>query len=324
VASNQWSVVSDGDWKVVTVSKLGGPLLRWWRYAKALRAHAADADIVCAFSSVSCGVPLWMARLKRPKKILRLGGDFFWERYTDAGGMLGLRDWYQSFHYSLLATHWFMQWLLRTFDHIVFSTIFQKELYEKHYKYLPPHSVVENSLSEITPSFHEKNDPFRLLYMGRFVGFKNLKALIKAISYLKGVSLDLFGEGPLQIELERLVETLGLYGVVKFHPSLGGIEKREVMNSHDLLVIPSITEISPNVALEARSVGLPVLLTKETGLSGVLATGMMLRSLRDPGEIARAIQEAMSSRYEDLAEDAVMRPWQRVAEEFLALFVKLL
>ena len=83
-------------WEVIAVSRSGGPLMRWWRYAKALRARGSEADVVIAFSSVSCGVPLWLAGLKKPKTILRLGGDFFWERYTDRGGMKSLREWYES------------------------------------------------------------------------------------------------------------------------------------------------------------------------------------------------------------------------------------
>src|SRR3989338_4511748 len=51
---------------VTRVSRAGGIIFRWRRYAKTLRTLAADADIVYAFSSVSVGVPLWMARLKHP------------------------------------------------------------------------------------------------------------------------------------------------------------------------------------------------------------------------------------------------------------------
>ena len=61
------------DWRVITVSK-SIPILRWIAYAFTLRAHGKDADAVIAFSSMSAGVPLWLAHLKKPKKILRLAG----------------------------------------------------------------------------------------------------------------------------------------------------------------------------------------------------------------------------------------------------------
>ena len=74
--------------------KKGFPIIRWFQYAKTLKKIAKDADIVYAFSSISCGIPVKLARLKKPKKILRLGGDFFWERYTAVGGKRSLRVYY--------------------------------------------------------------------------------------------------------------------------------------------------------------------------------------------------------------------------------------
>src|SRR3990167_5872357 len=128
---------ASADPKVTMVSLTGGSLLRWFRYAGALKKAAQGADAVIAFSSVSVGVPLILAQLKHPKKILRLGGDFFWERYTDRGGSFSLREWYASggfvTRYSLLVT----RFILRSFDHIVFSTEYQKKIYEEFYPVLP-------------------------------------------------------------------------------------------------------------------------------------------------------------------------------------------
>ena len=87
--------VESGKWKVESVSS-SIPLLRWWRYSRVLRKVAMDADVIYCFSSISCGVPLVLAGLKKPKKVLRLGGDFLWERYTDWGGRLSLRQWYEK------------------------------------------------------------------------------------------------------------------------------------------------------------------------------------------------------------------------------------
>jgi glycosyltransferase involved in cell wall biosynthesis len=271
-------------------------------------------------------VPLVMARLKGPKKILRLGGDFFWERYTDQGGMKSLRDWYSSTHYSLLTTHWLMQRLLRAFDHVAFSTRFQEGICEKHCRALPLHSVIENALPEGSKTTHHRHEPFRLLFMGRFVGFKNLPALLEAVSALDGVTLTLVGDGPMKIALQRqpvgALHATPLREKVVFLSPAHGDEKQCIFSDHDLLVLPSITEISPNVALEARAVGLPVLLTKETGLSERLREGMVVRDLSLPGKIADAIREVMQN-YERVAEDAAQDPpgrgWGEVVEEWLSL-----
>ena len=307
--------------EVVCVAKWG-IVLRWFRYARAFKTHAADADIVYAFSSVSCGVPLLLSRLKNPKRILRLGGDFGWERYTDRGGLLGLRAWYES-------RPWFrkfMQKILKQFNHIVFSTRFQEEIYEQMYKYLPSHSVLENALPEGMAKLHEKHEPFRLLFLGRFVGFKNLSTLMRAVAKVPNVRLTLIGSGPMERSLKQLRDDLLLDERVTFLRAVQGEKKEQVFQEYDLLILPSITEISPNVALEARAAGLPVLLTDQTGLSSYLHSGMKLLPLSTSVEITRALVEAMSQ-YNELANAAEhpvsKRTWSTVADEHLSLFQKL-
>ncbi len=325
-------------WNVVCVSKKGGPVCRWRRYSKALRQHGSDADAVIAFSLVSCGVPLWLAGLKRPrttrathsgvgappKTLLRLGGDFLWERYTDRGGRRTLREFYEH----RTAVYWFIgllvRRLLRTFDHIVFSTRFQEEMYEQHYTDLPPHSVIENAIPTGLPrrSHTKPGSPFKLLFMGRFVGFKNLPALLEAMSKLDGVTLTMVGDGPIRTLLITRYPLSVTQGKVRFLEPVHGEEKLKLFVEHDLLVLPSLTEISPNVALEARASGLPVLLTKETGLSEELRQGMVVRDCTSAENVAAAIREVLQN-YDTVAAQAAQPPlerdWKRVAEEYVAL-----
>jgi len=315
-------LVKSGKWKVVVVSKMGGPFIRWWRYAKALKEHASDADIVYAFSSVSCGVPLWLARLRGPQKVLRLGGDFFWERYTDCGGRKSLREWYRKkrSHVRTFA-RFVMQRILSRFDHIVFSTEFQRDLYRDNYR-LPQNSVIENAVptSRAREVERTKRSPFRLLVMSRLVRFKNLDSLVQAMQMLPNdFQLTIVGDGPRKRRLQRLVTQLDLHGRVAFTSSVHGKEKRSLMDMHDLLVLPSLTEISPNAALEARSNGLPVLLTEETGLSESLKRDMIVKPLRTPEQIATAVHE-ISDSYPMSTSAPEARPWSIVAQKHLDLF----
>ncbi len=308
-------------WPVFRVARAGGPFIRWWRYAKALRKIAADADVIEAFSSVSAGVPLMLARLKKPKKVLRLGGDFFWERYTDRGGAKNLKEWYTEKPRSKFVA----QKILSSFDHVVFSTEFQKSLYRAQFQ-LPMHSVVENALPAGTPVLHSVHVPFKLLFMGRFVAFKNLPILLCALTFLPQCTLTLVGGGPVSRSLRTLVQELQLADRVEFSPSQGGAAKARVFTEMDLLVLPSMTELSPNVALEARAAGLPVLLTRSTGFGDMLTRGMVLRDLKTPEQLAQAIAD-VRSRYGEIAQAAAlpppMRGWDAVAREHLQLFSSL-
>ncbi|PIR53728.1 hypothetical protein COU75_04415 [Candidatus Peregrinibacteria bacterium CG10_big_fil_rev_8_21_14_0_10_42_8] len=317
-------MVESKDWKVESVSKFI-PLIRWWWYSQKLREVGADADVVYAFSSISCGIPLVLSGIKKPKRVLRLGGDFLWERYTDFGGTKSLRSFYES---PFILGKWMMTWLLRRFDHIVFSTEFQQELYEKHYKKLPRHSVIENALEVESgkwkvESITSPHTPFRLLFMGRTVQFKNIPALIDAVAQMPDCFLTIVGEGPLDDMLRKKVEHLGLHTRIQFSVSVSGAEKRDMFASHDLLVLPSLTDISPNTALEARSWGLPVFLTKETGLSEDLRQGMTLADMTSPKDIVSAI-DAVRKDYPSLRTACNIplkeRSWTMVAEDHCSLF----
>jgi len=361
----------DVPWKVVRVSQSGGSLLRWRRYAKILKDYGSDADVIECFSSVSCGVPLRMARLHasrlpldaargKPKLLLRLGGDFTWERYTDLGRRRTLKDFTIKHPYLRLP----MERLLKIFDHVVFSTRFQEKLYELAYRSLPVHSVIENALPVNTPSprpltfsetpsprppppcpfdrlragggegesagklVHTKHDPFRLLYLGRFVKFKNLENLLRAVAGVPLATLTLVGEGPVGAKLSALARSLQLEGRVSVVPPVHGDHVQQVFGEHDLLVLPSLTEISPNAALEARAAGLPVLLTEENGLSEELRAGMIIRPLITVTDITKAILEA-DQRYGEFAAEAMVpfiqeRGWDKVAGEHAELFQSLL
>ncbi len=347
VESGKWKVParmrSDGEsgkWEVIGVSKVGSVFSRWMRYAKALRASASDADVVIALSSVSVGIPLILARLRRPKKILRLGGDFFWERATDAGCRKSLRAWYGStFGIWRIINTALMEGIFSCFDCLVYSTEFQKKIHEEHYRMLPKRVVIENAgpLTALIPACpagrprplppkgegesRKQHVPLRLLFMGRFVGFKNLSALIAAMRWLPEAVLTMVGEGPLEKQLRREAELAGLQDHILFHPPVHGKEKSCFFADHDLLLLPSVTEISPNVALEALSEGLPVLLTEETGYRKSLSPLLVLRPLRTQVEIVAAVHETM--RHLPKGRAGMTRGWETVAQEWITLLSSL-
>ncbi len=308
---------------VLYVSTLGGTIARWNRYAKMLQKHAKDADFVYCFSSISCGMPLLISRIKGPKRVLRLGGDYLWERYTDLGGRRGLRGFYILYP----GMKFFMRRILKTFDFIVFSTSYQERLAEFLFRRMPAHKVIENAVPSSQSVLHQKHNPFRLLYLGRFVRFKNLSALIRAVSLLPFVHLTLAGEGPVYDAMLKLVTAMGLRGRVNFIPPVHGEEKRKLLDDHDLMVIPSFTELSPHAAIESRAAGLPVLLTEETGLSAQFLNGVTTANLRTSEDITRAVIQ-IEQNYESIAEAAASplpeaRSWNDVASETVVLFEEL-
>lgn len=303
------------------VERSGSCFLRWLRYARALRQYGHDADVVIALSSVSVGVPLLFSRLRGPRRVLRLGGEFFWERFTDAGGMLGLDAWHRTrFGVWRFLDRVVMPRLLRSFHVIVYSTEMQQSIHRRTYRSLPSTTVIENAVPPGTPVLHQRQTPLRLLILSRFVGFKNLLAFVRALSILgPAVRCTCVGDGPMRACVQEEVARQGLQAFVEFQAPVQGSAKMELFALHDLLVIPSVTEISPNTALEARASGLPVLLTEATGLSPALRQGMMIAPMQTAAEIADALRRAID-RYDALAQEAATPPrsrgWEAVAEEW--------
>jgi glycosyltransferase involved in cell wall biosynthesis len=306
----------ESGWRVISVPSSGFFYTRWKKYAEVLKKEGGDADVVLAFSSVSAGIPLMMAKLTKPKKILRLGGDFFWERYTDNGGMLTLKEWHQK----AISWAWrvVMQKILKSFDAIVYSTEFQQKIHEEFY-ILPHHSVIHNPVPVSVHINHTPHSPFRLLFMGRFVGFKNIPALIDAVHTMNDVSLTIVGDG---LEKAKLEARSSKHETVRFLNSVHGEEKNRVFDEHDLLILPSITEISPNVALEAASRGLPVLLTEETGLQNLPEYPIIRRKMRTAEQIASAIEE-VCAQYPVTSDAKSNRGVDVVASEWIQLFQNL-
>ena len=132
-----------------------------------------------------------------------------------------------------------------------------------------------------------------------------LKAAARVALRFPEVRFLVVGDGPLRGELEFLAERVGLSGRAYF---LGfRSDAASIMRSLDVLVVPSRTEGSPLVTLEAMAAGVPVVASAVGGIpdqirhesegllvpSGdpVALSDALLRLLGDPG-FGRALGEA--------------------------------
>jgi len=130
-----------------------------------------------------------------------------------------------------------------------------------------------------------------LLAVGRLSAEKGHADLLQAISILARDGgtpgrLLIVGDGPERLALEQLTGRLGIEPLVVFagHQS----DVRPYYGLADLLVLPSHTEGSPNVVLEALAAGLPVLATAVGGVPEILTheqTGLLVPP-RDPAAMA--------------------------------------
>lgn len=109
----------------------------------------------------------------------------------------------------------------------------------------------------------QATDPFRLVFLGRLVGWKavdvTLDALKQARSGGRDVRLDILGDGEARADLERRAAELGLGGAVRFLGFMPQADCAAHMRASDALILNSIFECGGAVVLEAMSLGLPVI-----------------------------------------------------------------
>jgi len=107
-----------------------------------------------------------------------------------------------------------------------------------------------------------------VLFIGRLTQEKNLFNLIKAFNGLDGFSLDLIGDGPLKHELEKYAKKLDAN--VNFLGIIANNKLPELINQHQIFVLPSFYEGNPKVLLEAMSCGAICLGSDVIGVNNII------------------------------------------------------
>ncbi len=108
---------------------------------------------------------------------------------------------------------------------------------------------------------HSGANPLKVLFAGRLLPFKGVSLLLEAVSRVSSelpIALIIVGDGPMERELQLLVEKLQLGGVVTFLGKLSLDQVAEQMRSAHVFCLPSIRESGGAVLLEAAASGLPL------------------------------------------------------------------
>ncbi len=137
--------------------------------------------------------------------------------------------------------------------------------------------------------------PPTLLAVGRLRYYKGLDALLRALTSLPDVHLNIVGTGPMEAEWRTLSQTLGLQERVRF---LGEVDDDALPDQYHrahLFVLPANarSEAFGTVLLEAMASGLPCVSTEVgTGTSWVVQDGVTgcVVPPNDPAALVEAIR----------------------------------
>lgn len=266
------------------------------------------AEAVIALDSFSVGLSSVLAgRLAGTPTVIRIGGDFLWDTYTErTGHLVPLRRFYEEPSVELSVKERTILRLLRfTFrlaSALIFSTEWQRSIM------LRPYGIDENRTRIIENYYGEKLnsvEPQKKLFVAgtRDLKWKNKAALRRAFAEAKRRRSD--------IELDE-----GTGEFASFQEKLGRAYA---------VILVSLGDVSPNMALEALRYSKPVILTRETGLRNRLEDAVMwVEDPKDEKEIESKIldmaDEKTRERYRKKAEKfRFTHGWEDIADEFMAV-----
>jgi glycosyltransferase involved in cell wall biosynthesis len=127
-------------------------------------------------------------------------------------------------------------------------------------------------LNYLPTSSEKLPDPerFNFICLSRIHPIKGHDILFQALSMLKmDWHLNIVGDGDVGYvaQLKKIAEDYGISDKIDWLGWRKGDEKFELLKDADLLLLPSLYESFANVALEALSVGTPVLVSDRVGFS---------------------------------------------------------
>ncbi len=322
--------------RIYRINRQQNILGRYFKYFWQVFRLSGRFDLIYILDLMSAGLPAIMAaKLRRKKIVFRTGGDFLWEKASQSGWTdMTLSQYYRQpkkrlAEKILLALG---RWLLGRVDLIIFSTKLQAGIYHNYYRVpagkirLIPNAVPRISAGETAADYGDC-----LVFAGRLVKLKNIECLVEIFGELKREDLKLliFGQGPEKERLEKLIGNKKLAKRVKLMGNFPHDELIKIIKGCKFVLLPSSTEISPNLALECLGLAKPIILTRETGLEREWLNKMILVNPRDKADIKEKIEFLLRpdnlSAYERALADLKIKPrgWADVAREHDRMFGEL-
>lgn len=268
--------------------------------------HMVRAHTLIVLDTFSVAFPVAVASsIFRVPFVVRTGGDFVWEQYLErTGDLMPLKDFYtgeRNFTFKEKILLRATRFVLRRASVVIFSTKLQKDIWTQAYG-IPARkthiieNAVESALTGVEPT--EKN----FLWYVRATAFKNSKRVHEAFAIAKKKYPDIILEEGQLTKAELLERMKNCYAVI----------------------LPSLTEISPNYILDALRFRKPFIMDKYSGLADQLGPYGTLVDPLSVDSIAEGIMELADSegyaRAKAKAESfALVRTYTDIARDFLEI-----
>ena len=299
-------------------------IIRHIVYAYKLWQDSKDSDIIYALDPISVGIPaLFVAKLRRKKFLIRLGGDYAWEQGRGRFGLTETLDEYltgstrRPLMVKVLAA--LQSYVTKRATKIIAPSEYLKSVIIK-WGVMPANIVVIYSALyplSVEGTKEELHDQLSFTYptiisAGRLVPWKGFEVLIEVVAMLKekypGITLVIAGDGEehdtlvAKAEAEDVATNLRLVGRIS-KDALGASIK-----GADVFVLNTAYEGLSHQLIEVMDLGTPIVTTTAGGnpelitndVSGILVSfndaqalqAAIIRILEHPETSSRMVQSA--------------------------------
>lgn len=253
-------------------------------------------DVVISLDTFSAALPAYYAaRFLRKPFVVRAGGDFLWEMYVERTKKdVTLRTFCERLPDDLsFKERTVLRSIKKIFhgaDVVIFSTAWYEELARKAYGPFRSSVIVENPTGPREEGKGAEKKTFVLA--GRNLYLKNTHRFRAAFAVARKPENTELVSG--NMSRERYLE---------------------ILRSAYAVAVPSLSEVSPNTALDAIRFGKPLILTKECGYSGRFGAAARLVDPLSDVSLKEAIEYVLDpDRYEEMKRAAETHPCERTFE----------
>lgn len=186
------------------------------------------------------------------------------------------------------------------------------------------------------PSHRNKDEPLRICWSGQLLPGKALHLLLQAAAQLPGelnYTIDILGGGHCCTEWQTLAARLSIQDWCRWHGWIPRNRSLAIMQESHVFVITSLKDLTSTVAVEAISLGLPIVCLDHCGFADLVTDDCGIKVF--PGSARQIISDLANAllilwrdedRRQRLAEGALRRSqdyaWQKKMESLNQIYVR--
>ncbi|MDO8482928.1 MAG: glycosyltransferase family 4 protein [bacterium] len=284
--------------------------LRHLVYFFRIFVQSFGSELIVTLDTFSVALPAVIASvILRKKNIIRVSGDFLWESYVErTGELVPLRLFYKekrNLNFKEKIIFRMMKFALSKASLLAFNSEWQKDILVPAYNLdFSKVRTVFNFFGDSLPASEPQGK--NIIWATRPIKLKNGKMLRSAFAKARESDPSLLLDERVTSHEELFFRLASCYAVI----------------------LPSISEVSPNFIIDAIRFGKPFIMTRESGLADILKdVGLLVNPLDESDITEKILMLANSSCYakqKKLVEAFNFRhSWREIASEFLELYKKI-